>query len=191
MEVDKRTKALIFDIDGTLADSMPLHLQAWQYAADQHGFVYDETFFLSVAGMSTVKIVEKLAKERGLNLVPQDVAASKRYYFEARMDKVQPITPVVEILKAYAGKLPIAAGTGGTRKNAEKVLEIIGVSHLIEILVTSDDVEHPKPAPDTFLQCAARLGADPAYCQVYEDGDYGIQAAQKAGMMVTDVREKV
>lgn len=191
LTIDKRAKALIFDIDGTLANSMPLHLDAWKHAADQHGFEYDESFFVGVAGMSTVKIVERLAEKQGLVLDPHEVTGSKRNYFIARMDKIQPIQSVVDVLKAYAGKMPVGAGTGAGRKNAENVLKIIGVDHLIDTLVSSDDVVHPKPAPDTFLKCADELGVAPAECQVFEDGDFGIQAAKEAGMMVTDVRQLV
>lgn len=188
MKVPEGTQALIFDIDGTLADSMPVHMRAWHYAAQKLGFRYDEKFLLDSAGASTASIVEEIARRQGLVIDVQAAMQAKRDYFEQHRDDIGGIDKVLDVFHAYLGKLPIGAGTGGGRENATFVLKNIGICHLLDALVTADDVEHPKPSPETFLKCAQQLGVEPAGCLVFEDGNFGLQAAQAAGMAAIDVR---
>ena len=100
----------------------------------------------------------------------------------------KPIDPVVEIVKKYHGKLPMAIGTGGNRKAVERTLVLTGLRKYFEIIVTANDVDNFKPHPETFLRCAELMNVDPAHIEVFEDGAQGLEAARMAGMIATDVR---
>jgi len=181
-------KGLVFDCDGTLADTMPLHFIAWMEASKRHGFPFDEVVFQSMAGMPALKIIATIAREHGLVLDPLAVAADKEAGFVRLIPQVEPIDPVVQVVKRCFGKLPMALGTGGTREIAWKTIDAAGLRRYFDILVSSQDVSRHKPEPDTFLQCAERMGIAPEHCQVFEDADLGLEAARRAGMIPCDVR---
>jgi len=103
-------------------------------------------------------------------------------------DTIKPMEPIASFAKKNHGKIPMSIGTGGGRRSAELILEAIGMRSYFQIIVTANDVKNHKPEPDTFLKCAELMGIEPDFCQVFEDGDKGIEAAIKAGMKVTDVR---
>ncbi len=187
-EINSNARALIFDLDGTLADSMPVHYMAWKQAALEHGFVYTEELFYSLAGMPTFKIVPVVNEKLGLNLDAQKFSRRKEELFLEYLKEVQPIKPVAELVYKYHGRLPMSVGTGGKKHIAELTVKMMGFDKYIDIIVSADDVEHHKPFPDTFLKCADLMGVEPQYCQVFEDGDMGILAAQRAGMIITDIR---
>lgn len=187
LTVDPRAKALIFDIDGTLADTMPYHLQSWQKVGRAYGFEYPPESFYKYAGMSTGKIVAML-NTQGYQLDPTQIIAAKNDSYLQMMDDIQPIEPVFKIVREYYGKLPMALGTGEYRDIALVNLRAAGLEQYFQILVTADDVINPKPDPETFLQCAKLMNISPEYCQVFEDGDLGLEAARLAGMIPTDVR---
>jgi len=181
-------RALVFDIDGTLVDTMPLHFIAWMDASRKHGFPFDEVVFQRMAGMPASKIIATIIKENELPLDPVAVAADKEAGFIRLIPQVRPILPVVEVVRKCHGKLPMALGTGGTRDIAWKSIEAAGLAKYFEVLVSSEDVKNHKPAPDTFLECARQLGVDPQGCQVFEDADLGLEAARRAGMIPCDIR---
>ena len=187
-EMNSNARALIFDLDGTLADSMPVHYRAWKQAALEHGFVYTEELFYSLAGMPTFKIVPVVNEKLGLNLDAQKFSRRKEELFLEYLKEVRPIKPVAELVYKYHGRLPMSVGTGGKKHIAELTVKMMGFDKYIDIIVSADDVEHHKPFPDTFLKCADLMGVEPQYCQVFEDGDMGILAAQRAGMIITDIR---
>ncbi|MBE0668196.1 MAG: HAD-IA family hydrolase, partial [Bacteroidales bacterium] len=101
---------------------------------------------------------------------------------------VMPTEPVAALVRKYNGILPMAVGTGGHREAVEKTLEITGLRKYFDIIVTANDVEQHKPDPETFLRCAELMSVEPVFCEVFEDGDLGIEAAHRAGMIATDVR---
>jgi len=101
---------------------------------------------------------------------------------------VKPIEPVAEIARKYYGKLPMAVGTGGHREAVEQTLIITGLRKYFDIIITANDVDNFKPHPETFLKCAELMNVEPEFCEVFEDGDLGLEAAQMAGMIATDVR---
>jgi beta-phosphoglucomutase-like phosphatase (HAD superfamily) len=113
----------------------------------------------------------------------------KELEYEKKMHLIRPIEPVMEVIRSYYGRLPLSVGTGGYHRLAWKTLEIVGLDSMISILVSSENVTHHKPHPETFLKCAEMMGVEPRYCHVFEDGRLGIEAARTAGMMVTDVTE--
>lgn len=186
--VDPAARALVFDCDGTLADTMPLHRLAWEELLDRRQFSVPSGLSARLAGMATGEIVELLNRELGVDLEPARVAAEIEQTFLAHLEEIQPILPVVEIVRAWRERLPLGVGSGNQRGLVLATLERISLTGAFSAVVTPEDVVHGKPEPDTFLEVARRLGVEPARCQVFEDGELGLEAARRAGMMVTDVR---
>lgn len=182
--------AVIFDLDGTLVDSMPAHFAAWSEALAQFNVprdVFPEDVFYSMGGRPTTDIVAEINGEFGLHLDPADVALAKREAFMNLLDQVEINEDVVSYAKYMRGKVPLGIATGGTRVVAEKTLQAVGISDLFDEVVTASDVECGKPAPDIFLEAANRLEVDPKKCLAFEDAPAGITAAQCAGMDVVTV----
>lgn len=188
LDIDPEARGLIFDLDGTLADSMPVHFRAWKQTALEHGFVYTEELFYGLAGMPTHKIVPVVNDRLGLNLDPGLFSRRKEELFLEYLKEVRPVKPVADIVFKYHGRLPMSVGTGGKRHIAEITIRMMGFDRYINFIVSADDVEHHKPYPDTFLKCAELMKVEPQYCQVFEDGEMGLLAAERAGMIVTDIR---
>jgi len=188
IEINPRAGGLIFDMDGTLADSMPVHFLAWKLTALEHGFVYTEELFYSLAGMPTHKIVPVVNEKLGLSLDPVNFSKRKEELFLENLKEVRAIEPVADIVRRYHGKLPMSIGTGGKKYIAELTLNMIGFDGFFDAIVAADDVANHKPFPDTFLRCAELMGVEPQFCQVFEDGEMGLLAAERAGMIVTDIR---
>ncbi len=180
--------ALIFDCDGTLADTMPLHWQAWQTVQRRHNFHFPEDRFYSLGGVPSRDILTMLKAEQRLSLNPIAIALEKEETYLATLNQVGPIHEVVAIAQAHHGLLPMAVASGGTQRIIELVLQHLGIRDLFGAVVTSEDVQNQKPAPDIFLEAARRLGVDPARCRAYEDTDLGMQAIRAAGMDAIDVR---
>ncbi len=190
--INPKAKALIFDLDGTLADTMPAHMAAWVKTSKFFGAPMTEEMVKAWAGMASYKMVAKLNDRFGLSLDPKEVSEVKsKFFFEFQGASIKPIEPIYKIAEKYKDQLLMGVGTGSRRPNAERILDEMGIRNWFGSLVSADDVEHHKPAPDTFLKCAKELGVSPTECQVFEDADFGIQAATSAGMMVTDVRNYV
>jgi beta-phosphoglucomutase-like phosphatase (HAD superfamily) len=188
IRIDKSTKAFIFDLDGTLVDSMSAHFLAWQKIGEKYGFSYCWDTFYKYAGIPTTHTVLLVNKLFNLDLDPEKVRDEIEEFFLSNLHSVSLIKTVFDVVRKYKNKIPMAIGTGSPRHIALKVLKAAGIDGDFSILVTSEDVPNHKPHPDTFLECAKRLNIDPQYCHVFEDGDLGIEAAKKAGMKVTDVR---
>ena len=188
INIGKNIKALIFDLDGTLADSMPVHLIAWEIVGIKYGFQYSKKELEKYAGMSTQEIVDTINKKNNLKLDPDQISHELELKFLENLDKVKPIKPISNLLQTYYGRLPIAVGTGGLRGMAVKILKHIEIWDKIDILVASEDVNNHKPSPETFLKCAEKLRVKPSDCLVFEDVNLGFQAAKNAGMHLIDVR---
>jgi beta-phosphoglucomutase-like phosphatase (HAD superfamily) len=182
------TQALIFDCDGTLADTMPAHYQAWLEVLRPHGIDFPEDRFYAMGGMPTDKIVIELCGEAGKRLDVNALVRDKALAFERKIDEVRPIAKVVEVARASRGRLPMAVASGGQRRMVEKTLAQIGVLDWFPVVITAEDTRRHKPEPDVFLEAARRLGVEPAACTVYEDTDLGLEAARRAGMRSVDVR---
>ncbi len=183
-------KALIFDLDGTLADSMPYHFQAWQKACRRYGIEMDTAFLQSYTGAPGWTIAEAIIEQNGMSgkVTVDEIMKVKLDEFFTIQHLVTAIEPVAALARKYCGILPMAVGTGGHREAVEKTLEITGLRKYFDIIVTANDVERHKPDPETFLRCAELMGVEPRFCEVFEDGDLGIEAAERAGMTATDVR---
>jgi beta-phosphoglucomutase family hydrolase len=182
-------QGLIFDCDGTLADTMPLHWRAWQMITQRHGIYFPEDRFYSLGGVPSRDILKMLAEEQGRSLDHIAIAHEKEEAYLPLMAQVEPIHGVVEIAKTHHGKLPLAVASGGTQKVICQVLEHLNIRDLFAAVVTSEMVKKQKPAPDIFLEAARRIGVEPRYCRAYEDTDLGLQAIRAAGMEAVDVRK--
>lgn len=180
---------IIFDCDGTLADTMPLHWRAWQAISNRHQISLTEDRFYSLGGVPSRDILAMLSREQGLTLDPITVAREKEALYLPLIAQVEPINAVVGVAREYFGKIPLAVASGGTRRSIEQVLGHLGIRDLFAAVVTNEDVVHQKPAPDIFLEAARRIGVPPHLCRAYEDTDLGMQAIRAAGMEAVDVRE--
>lgn len=187
LEINPKAKGLIFDLDGTLANTMPIHYLAWKNAASNYGIDFTVELFSQLAGIPLYPTVEKLNQLFGRTIDPKEMGDLKEAEFEANMHLTPEISVVTNLVREYHGKLPMAVGTGGSRRLSLKTLEIIGMKEYFDILVTSEDVKNFKPHPETFLKCAGLMGLRPEDCEVFEDGILGMKAAETAGMMVVDV----
>lgn len=183
-------RAFIFDCDGTLADTMPLHHRAWKAALLASGANLEFTWELFVrrAGMTLEATVQALNREFELELDPAKVAALQRAEYQSLLPGIRPIEPVVEFLREIAPRAPVGVASGTDPATVRQTLGLIGVLPLVSVIVTSFEVPHGKPAPDLFLLAAARLGVKPSECVVFEDSPLGIEAAKRAGMAWSLVR---
>ena len=184
-------RGLVFDCDGTLADTMPLHWRAWQMITQRHNLHFPEDRFYSLGGVPSRDILKMLAVEQGRSLDHIAVAHEKENAYLPMMAEVEPIHAVVEIAKTNYGKIPMAVASGGTQPIIVGVLEHLKIRHLFQAVVTSEMVKNQKPAPDIFLEAARRIGVEPKFCRGYEDTDLGMQAIRSAGMDAVDVRTLV
>ena len=182
-------RGIIFDCDGTLADTMPLHWRAWQVISRRHGFSLPKDRFYSLGGVPSRDILKLLSAEQGIALNPLAVAREKEVEYLPLIAQVEPINTVVGVAREHYGKIPLAVASGGTKRIIEQVLNHLGIRSLFQAVVTSEDVVNQKPAPDIFLEAARRIGVPPQFCRAYEDTDLGMQAIRAAGMEAVDVRE--
>lgn len=187
LEVDPRARGLIFDIDGTICDTMPVHYIAWRDTAKEYGIDFSIPLFESVTGMPALETCQLLKEKFNKDFDPEEFTRIKELRYEENIHKVKPVEPVVELIHKYHGKLPMACGTGGYKRLAWMALEKAGVKDCFEHLVSAEDVKKHKPDPETFLIAASLIRIKPTDCQVFEDGKLGLQAAEAAGMITTDV----
>ena len=178
--------AFVFDLDGTLVDSMPAHLEAWCDALSLYGAagIFKEDVFMAMGGRPTRDIVVELNDEYDLRLDPESVAFAKREAFLKRLSSITLIDEVAAFARSLRGKLPMAIASGGTRMAVEKTLAAVGISDWFDEVVTVDDVPVGKPEPDVFLYAARLLDVNPSRCLALDDAPAGILAAQRAGMQV-------
>ena len=189
-DIQPGTKGLIFDLDGTLADTMPYHFEGWRKACLKYGADIDTDFLRKHTGSPGWIIADEIIKKCNLDqsVTKEQIMDEKLHEFFKIQHLAKPIDPVVDIVKKYHGKLPMAVGTGGHRQAVERTLVLTGLRKYFEIIVTANDVDNFKPHPETFLRCAELMNVDPAHIEVFEDGEQGLEAARMAGMIARDVR---
>ena len=183
------TAGLIFDCDGTLADTMPAHYKAWLALLGRFNIPFPEPRFYAMGGMPTASIIRVLAGEVGVVVTDVDaMVLEKEAYFLTHLDAVTPIEPVIAVASAYRSKLPMAVASGGYRDTITRTLDRIAIRHWFDAMVTAEDTPRHKPDPDVFLEAARRLRVEASKCVVFEDTDIGLEAARRAGMFGIDVR---
>ena len=183
------SKGIIFDCDGTLVDSMPLHMQAWDFAFKKHNAFYDKPFLGSLAGMKEMDIILVYNAKFNTKLVPQDVVNDKHVFFKEHIDKVKPLDKIVDVARQQFGFKPMAVVSCSVAEVVYRELDIIGILNLFDAIITANDPFKPKPDPGCFLEAAKRLQVSPKDILVFEDGETGLTAARKAGMQTIDVRD--
>jgi HAD superfamily hydrolase (TIGR01509 family) len=175
-------RAYLFDCDGTIVDSMPLHYVAWKKALAEWNCTFDEDLFYSWGGKPAIEIIATLGKMQGINMPVEAVAKRKENLYYEQLPQLKVIPEVLEHIDAQYGRIPFAVVSGGRR---ESVISSLTATHLIDkfpIIVGAEDYKNSKPAPDCYLLGAERLGIPPADCLVFEDTAMGIEAATAAGM---------
>lgn len=175
-------RAYLFDCDGTIADSMPLHYVAWKKALSEWNCSFDENLFYSWGGKPVRKIVADLNEMHGLNMPVEALAARKESYYHEQLPQLKAIPEVVEHIEEAHGRIPFAVVSGSRRASVVGSLTALGLLEKFDTLVCAEDYTHGKPAPDGFLLAAEKLGVAPKDCLVFEDTELGIEAATAAGM---------
>lgn len=184
-----RYAALIFDMDGTLIDTMPSHAKAWEMTGNEFGYPLDSSLMYALGGATTYTIAKAMMQRAEMpeSMLEEVVQRKRTLAFELALTESS-LLPAFDIVQHFVGKKPMAVGTGSHQKLAYDLLDKFALHPYFNAIVVADDVKNHKPAPDTFLLCAERLGIAPEKCLVFEDADLGIQSALAAGMDVFDVR---
>ena len=180
---------LIFDCDGTLADTMPAHYRAWTEMLAPYGIAFPEARFYAMGGMPTSQIIRVLARDAGVEVTDVEAMVhEKERQFLRHLDGVAPIVPVVAVAAAHRGRLPMAVASGGYRDIVGSTLDRLQLRGWFGAMVTAEDTTRHKPDPDVFLEAARRLNVTASACAVFEDTELGLEAARRAGMLAVDVR---
>ena len=180
-------EAYIFDCDGTIVDSMPLHYLAWRQALGEWNCHFDERLFYEWGGRPTTEIVATLNALRGLRMPVQTVADRKEELYYRSLPRLKAVPEVLEHIEAQHGRIPFAVVSGSTKESVEASLRSLNLLDRFGVLVCAGDYHNPKPHPEAFLIAAERLGIAPQACLVFEDTDMGIQGARAAGMATVKV----
>ena len=181
-------KALLFDCDGTLVDTLALYRTCWRQVFGRRGFDMSDEWFATWQGHSMLPFVGAAFPEADDELI-QTIGSEGVALFLESTHLLEPLEHVVEIARRYHGVLPMAVVSGGPRSAVRDSLTAVGIRDLFEPIVTVDDVAHGKPAPDGYLLAARMLGVDPAECVAYEDSGSGMASARDAGVgVIIDVR---
>jgi len=174
--------AYLFDCDGTIADSMPLHYVAWKQALGEWNCEFDEKLFYKWGGMPIVEIVATLNKQRGLNMPVEQVAHRKENLYFELLPQLKAVPEVLEHIEAKHGQLPFAVVSGSALDSVTASLTTLNLLDRFDTLVCAGDYKKSKPDPEGFWLAASRLSVAPETCLVFEDTEMGIQAATAAGM---------
>ena len=175
-------RAYLFDCDGTIVDSMPLHYIAWKTSLAEYDCVYEEKLFYAWGGRPIREIIQLLNEMQGLDLPVDEVAEKKEALYHSLLPQLKAIPEVMEHIDAQHGHIPFAVVSGSRRASVVGSLTALGLLDKFDTLVCAEDYKRGKPAPDCFLLAAERLGVAPSDCLVFEDTDLGIEAATAAGM---------
>jgi HAD superfamily hydrolase (TIGR01509 family) len=192
VDIERRIAAargLVFDCDGTLVDTLPVHAKAWAVGFATSGVEMAPDWYWPRSGFSEVDILDAFERDHGVVLDREHTTTTQRRAFHDHIADLREIAVVAAIARAQHGKLPMAVASSGWKSIVVPSLDAAGLSGLFDTVVTIDDVAEAKPAPDLFLEAARRLGVAPADCLVFEDSAQGLEAARLAGMPAVDVRE--
>jgi HAD superfamily hydrolase (TIGR01509 family) len=175
-------KAYLFDCDGTIADSMPLHYVAWSKVFAERGCEFSEELFYAWGGMPTAEIVATLNARQGLSMVVEEVCEQKESLYYELLPELKAVPEVLEHIEEAHGRIPFAVVSGGTRDSVVRSLTALGLMERFDTLVCAGEYVKGKPDPEPFLLAAEKLGVAPEVCLVFEDTEMGIAAAKAAGM---------
>ncbi|AFJ46016.1 fructose-1-phosphate/6-phosphogluconate phosphatase [Shimwellia blattae] len=185
-----RYAGLIFDMDGTILDTEPTHQAAWQAVLSRYGMHIDMQSMTALNGSTTRRIAQLIIEANQADMDADQLTREKTALVKTMLlDTVRPL-PLIDVVKSWHGRRPMAVGTGSESALVEALLSHLNLRRYFTAVVTADDVQHHKPAPDTFLLCARLMGVDARKCLVFEDADFGLEAARLAGMDAVDVRKQ-
>lgn len=186
-----RYEGLIFDMDGTLIDTMPVHARAWGMVGEQFGYEFDSQIMYQLGGATVKTIASAIMQKAGMPQARLDeVVAAKRALSYQLIPTESKLLPTFDIVKHYHQHKPIALGSGSHRHLIDMLMNKLAIAPYFNAIVSADDVKEHKPHPETFLRCAELTKVNPARCIVFEDADLGVQAGLSAGMDVFDVRTR-
>ena len=174
--------AYLFDCDGTIVDSMPVHYIAWQKMLAPYNCPFPEEQFYGLGGLPVERILHMLNEQHGLSMPVREVAHAKELHYQGLMHTIEGIPEVLDEIHAHHGRIPFAVVSGSPRDSVIGSLKTLGILDKFETLVCAGDYTHGKPSPEPFLLAAERLNVDPKKCLVFEDAQPGIDAAIAAGM---------
>ncbi|MFE3205293.1 HAD family hydrolase [Embleya sp. NPDC059237] len=180
-------RAYLFDCDGTIADSMPLHYLAWKQALDEWDCAFPEDLFYAWGGRTVTDIIASLNADQGLAMPVEAVARRRELLFREYLPQLTPVPGILAHIDDACGRIPTAVVSGSTRDSVTSSLDTLGLLDRFDVLVCAEDYTRAKPDPEGFLRAAAHLGVAPADCLVFEDTEMGIQAATAAGMAAVRV----
>lgn len=182
----------IFDCDGTLVDSMPMHFESWRFALNKHGAQFELTWdlFCSMGGMGMIHSVHHFNEVYSIALDPYSLVEDIKKYAAENIHHIKPIVEVVEVARRLSKTSSISVASGGLRVVVHQTLEIIKIKDLFQHIVTQEDVINCKPHPEIFLYAAEKMGIKPEKCLVFEDSPLGIEGAKRAGMKSVWVKPK-
>jgi len=179
---DHPFRAFLFDCDGTIADSMPIHFIAWNRALAKYNCPFPEDLFYAWGGRSVADIIRTLNQNHGLNMPVQEVETDKENLYLDLLPQLKGVPDVLAHIRESHGRIPFAVVSGSPRESVVRTLTTLGILDLFEVLVCAGEYKHGKPSPEPFLMAAEQLNIPPADCLVFEDADMGIQSAVAAGM---------
>lgn len=184
-------EGLIFDMDGTLIDTMPVHARAWGMVGEQFGYEFDSQIMYQLGGATVRTIASAIMQKAGMPQARLDeVITAKRALSYQLIPTESKLLPTFVIVRHYHQQKPIALGSGSHRHLIDMLMAKLDITPYFNAIVSADDVKEHKPHPETFLRCAELTGVNPTRCIVFEDADFGVQAGLSAGMDVFDVRTR-
>ena len=179
---NREFKAYLFDCDGTIVDSMPLHYKAWKHVLEPHDCPFPEEQFYAWGGRPIREIMDTLNRMHGLSMPIEEMAKIKEKHYFSVMSELQAVPEVLHHIHEAHGRVPFAVVSGSARESVVRSLDTLGLLDRFETLVCAGEYTHSKPHPEPFLIAAERLGIAPEDCLVFEDTDLGIDSAKAAGM---------
>lgn len=180
-------QALIFDLDGTLLNSMPQHNKAWMDTFSENGVSINEKFLMETAGLASSRIVSIVNERFNKKLDPKAVSEQKREKYLSTIEQVEVVQPLLDIVQKYYKKVPLGVITGGSHAVVDMLLPKLNLAHYFDVIICADDTKLGKDSKEPYELMASMLKLDISKCLFFDDGDVGLVGAQSAGMDVIHV----
>ncbi|HUI52120.1 MAG TPA: HAD family phosphatase [Terriglobales bacterium] len=175
-------EAYLFDCDGTIVDSMPLHYRAWKKALGEWGCEFSERLFYDWGGLPVAEVISTLNRQQGLQMPVEEVEHRKEQLYYELLPQLRAVPEVLEHIEAQRGRIPFGVVSGSRRESVVASLTVVNLLDLFQAFVCAGEYKKSKPDPEAFLMAAEQLNVKPEACLVFEDTELGIQAAQAGGM---------